>query len=85
MRVCIRINKGRSFSIPVPMWIVKMGFSDFVKRCIIRYVPEKDRKYLEAIDFVQLQMSMDLLSREYKGLRLVEVNDNNGTEIYIIV
>ena len=43
---------------------------------------EKDAKYLELIDWVELKNLIISLS-DYKGLNLVDIRANDGTEVQI--
>ena len=51
---------------------------------ILKHIPEKDRKYIDMIDFHKISKCMDIL-KEYRGLNLVEVKSSDGTEVRITV
>jgi hypothetical protein len=82
----LRIENGRRYFIPAPMWVVKaaLGMGDFGMRIALRQMPEDQRIYVENIDFRELKKAMSLL-KDYKGLNLVDVKTKDGTEVRIII
>jgi len=86
LRIYLRIENGRRYFIPAPMWVVKaaLGMGDFGMRIAQRHMPEDQRIYVENIDFRELKKAMSLL-KNYKGLNLVDVKTKDGTEVRIIV
>lgn len=83
MRVYVKTN-GRKFFIPVPLCIANLGISIMQSSLVQRHIPEKDRKYVNIIDYNALRKCISDL-KEYKGLKLVEVKAKDGTEVTIII
>lgn len=81
MRVYIKTSKI-GFIIPVPNALLTFGISIMKSPFIQKYIPEKDRKYVTTIDFKKLSGCVDIL-REYKGLRIVDVQSKDGTHVTI--
>lgn len=86
MRVYIKLSNGRSFKIPAPIGLVKafLGFGNFGVSIARKYVPEEQRQYVDCIDFRELRKGFDVL-KDYKGLKMVEVKAQDGTEVTIII
>jgi hypothetical protein len=51
MIIRIRDEEGRKFTIPVPMWVIKLGMSNWIIKKAVKHVDEEKRKYIEQIDF----------------------------------
>ncbi|AZV55475.1 hypothetical protein [Clostridium sp. AWRP] len=83
MRVHIKSGKIR-FVIPCPIVFLKFGLSIAGSSFIQKYIPEKDKRYVNIIDFKKLSKCMDIL-KEYRGLKLVEVKVRDGSQVTIIV
>ena len=85
MRVFIKLPNHRRFAVPIPlpMFLFRIALSSFVKNQIINHCDNNTRKYLENIDFEALYSSLSEL-KNYRGLKLVEVSQKNGTEITVI-
>lgn len=86
MRIYIRTDKGRIFKIPLPLLFVKGALATGNLALLIgkRYIPMEKRIYIDSVDFRELIKSLDVL-KEYKGLTLVKVNSNDGTEVIVTV
>ena len=86
MKIYVRLNNGRSFKIPAPLGLVKaaLGLGGFGVSIARRYIPEEQRQYVDCIDFHELSKGFDVL-RAYKGLKIVEVKTEDGTEVIIVV
>lgn len=86
LRVYLKIENGRSFFIPAPIWLVKagLGMGGFGVRIARKHVPEEQLIYFDNVDFRELKKALDILKR-YKGLELVDVRAKDGTEVRIIV
>ncbi|MBR0600380.1 hypothetical protein [Sinanaerobacter chloroacetimidivorans] len=86
MRIYIRQANGRRYMIPAPIGLVKAAVSlgDFGISFARKYVPEEHRIYYDNIDFKELRKGFDVL-KDYKGLKLIEVNAEDGTGVTIIV
>lgn len=76
MRVHIKSGKIR-FVIPCPIAFLKFGLSIAGSSFIQKYIPDKDKRYVNMIDFKKLSKCMDIL-KEYRGLKLVEVKSRDG-------
>ncbi|MFL0248331.1 hypothetical protein ACJDUG_15340 [Clostridium sp. WILCCON 0185] len=86
MRVYVKLSSGRSFKVPAPIGFVKamLGLGSLGVNIAKRYIPEDQKQYVECIDFKELRKGLNVL-KEYKGLRLVEVKAQDGTEVRIII
>lgn len=82
MRVYVKTNDGKTFWIPVPDFVLNFATGKFAERMAYKHVPEKDRKYLECVDFRELRCAIKIL-KEYKGLEIVNVNAKDGTKVSI--
>ena len=82
----MRIENGRRYFIPAPMWVVKaaLGMGGFGMRIAKKHASEEQLMYLENIDLREMKQAIDVLKR-YKGLNLVDVKTHDGTEVKIIV
>lgn len=83
MRVRVRTN-GRGFFVPVPLAIVKLGILIVRMPFILKHIPPEGRKYIDIINYNELNKAIDVL-RSYKGLKLVEVKDKDGTEVTVTI
>lgn len=83
MKIYIKEN-GKRIVIPLPLSLVKLGINFMNSPLILKHIPEKDRKYIDIIDFHNLSKCVGIL-KEYKGLNLVEVKSADGTEVHITV
>lgn len=83
MRIYVKTN-GKKFFVPVPLCIVNVGISIINTPLIQRHIPEKDKKYVNMINYNALRKCISDL-RNYRGLKLVEVKAKDGTEVTIIV
>ncbi|WP_406770756.1 hypothetical protein [Candidatus Clostridium stratigraminis] len=86
VRVYVKLSSGRSFKVPAPIGFVKamLGLGSLGVNIAKRYIPEDQKQYVECIDFKELRKGLNVL-KEYKGLRLVEVKAQDGTEVRIII
>ena len=82
MRIYIKTEEGRKIRIPVPMWLVRLATRIPIERIARKYMKEEDAKYLDLIDWKEMRSLISSLS-EYKGLNLVDVKANDGTEVLI--
>lgn len=82
MRIYVRTDEGKVIRIPLPLWILKLGTGKFAEKMVYKYVPEKDRQYVECFDFSQLRHAVNVL-KEYKGLEIVHVDCKDGTKVSI--
>lgn len=86
MRVYIKTKNKRRFCIPVPMpmFLIRIALSGYVKNLILKHVDVNARKYIENIDFKALCNGLEDI-KSYKGLKMVDVADKEGNEITVIV
>lgn len=86
MKIYFKIENGRRYFIPAPIWLVKaaLRMGGFGIRLSKKHIPEDQISYVENIDFRELQKAVDLL-REYRGLTMVDVKVKDGTEVKIII
>lgn len=81
MRIYIKSGKMR-FVVPMPNAFLKLGLSITKTSFVQRYIPEKDRKYVNADMLEKLSNCIDIL-KEYKGLRIVDVESKDGSHVSI--
>jgi hypothetical protein len=82
MRIYIKTEEGRKLRIPVPMWAVRLATRLPIERIIKKHMKEKDAKYLELIDWKEMR-NLIISLRECKGLNIVDIRANDGTEVLI--
>ncbi|MBU3188529.1 hypothetical protein K9O30_04040 [Clostridium bowmanii] len=82
MRIYIKTEEGRKLRIPVPIWAVRLASRFPLERIVKKHIKEKDAKYLELIDWKVMRNLIISLSN-YKGLNLVDIRANDGTEVLI--
>jgi hypothetical protein len=82
MRIYIKTEEGKKIRIPVPMWAVRLGTTFPIEKIVRKHMKAKDAKYLELIDWKEMRTLIISLS-EYKGLDLVDVKSNDGSEVLI--
>lgn len=81
MRVYVKTNK-MTFIIPIPNALLKIGVSFIWTPFIQKYIPEKDKKYINIINFKELSNCIDIL-KEYKGLKIVDVHSKDGSHVTV--
>jgi hypothetical protein len=86
LKIYIKLQDGKSFTIPAPMVLVKMllglgGFGTFIAH---RFVPEEQKQYIDCIDFRELSKSLDIL-KAYKGLAMVDVKSKDGVHVKVSI
>lgn len=81
MRIYVR-DEEKTFWIPVPLWVLKLGTGKFIRHMALKYTPEEQRKYIEGIDFGEIRKGINVLSH-YKGLELVHVESKDGSQVSI--
>lgn len=86
MKIYLRIENGRRFFIPAPIWLVKavLGMSGFGLRIAKKHVPGDQMAYFENIDFTEMKKAVNIL-KKYKGLNMVDVKTRDGTEVKIVI
>lgn len=82
MKIYIKTDEGRNIRIPVPMWFVRLGTRLPIEKIARKHMKEKDVKYLDVIDWNEMRKLLISLE-EYKGLNLVDIKANDGTEVLI--
>ncbi|AKN30364.1 hypothetical protein Ccar_05820 [Clostridium carboxidivorans P7] len=81
MKIYIKSGK-MGFTIPVPNVLLKFGISIVDAPFIQKHISEKDKKYVNMINWKELSSSIDIL-REYKGLKIVDVHSKDGSHVTI--
>lgn len=86
MKIYLKIENGRRYFIPAPIWLVKAALSmgGFGIRIAKKHIPEDQISYVENIDFRELKKAVDVL-KKYRGLNMVDVKAKDGTEVKIII
>lgn len=84
MIIRIRDEEGRKFTIPAPLWLLKLGMSKWVIRIALKHVGKEGKKHIEQIDFNALSKCLGDL-KEYRGLKMVDINSKDGTKVEIII
>ena len=82
MRIYIKTEEGRKLRIPVPMWAVRLVVRLPIERIVKKHMKENDAKYLDLIDWKEMRTLIISLS-DYKGLNLVDIRANDGTEVLL--
>lgn len=81
MRIYVKSGK-MGFTIPVPNALLKFGISIVKAPFVQKHIPEKDRKYVNIIDWKKLSSCINIL-KEYKGLKIVDVRSKDGSHVTI--
>lgn len=86
MKIYIKLSNERSFKIPAPIGLVKvaLGLGGFGVSIAKKYIPKDKSQYIDCIDFKELKKSLDVL-RNYKGLKMVDIRTEDGTEVRITI
>ena len=82
MRIYIKTEEGKRIRIPMPLWVVILVTRLPIEKIARKHIGERDAKWIDAIDWMELRSLISSLS-EYKGLNLVDVKTNDGTEVLI--
>jgi coenzyme F420-reducing hydrogenase beta subunit len=83
MKVSVKTD-GKRFFIPLPFGIIKFGILMAKSPLVLKHTPEKYRVYINCIDTNELSKCIGIL-KQYKGLRIVDVRDKDGTEVVITI
>ncbi|AWI04911.1 hypothetical protein [Clostridium drakei] len=81
MKIYIKSGK-MGFTLPVPNVLLKFGISIVNAPFIQKHISEKDKKYVNMVNWKELSSSIDIL-REYKGLKIVDVHSRDGSHVTI--
>ena len=81
MKIYVKSGKV-GFTIPLPNVLLKFGISIVNTPFIQKHIPEKDKKYVNIIDWKQLSGCIDIL-KEYRGLKIVDVHSKDGSHVTI--
>jgi len=86
LKIYVKLNNKRGFKIPAPIGVVKaaLGLGNFGVSIARRYIPVEQRQYIDCINFKELRKSLDVL-RDYKGLNIVDVKTEDGTQVRVTV
>lgn len=86
MKVRVLTKEGKSFSIYIPMALASIGVRVGVwgaKKS--KHIDKDAREYLNIIDEKVIATALKELSRDYKGLDLVNISSKDGEFIKITV
>lgn len=83
MKIYIKSDKMK-FTVPLPNALLKLGISLINSKFVQRYIPEKDKKYINIINFKKLSNCIDLL-KDYRDLKIVDVQSRDGRHVTIIL
>ncbi|HML38707.1 MAG TPA: hypothetical protein PKA19_15010 [Bacillota bacterium] len=86
MKIYLRLENGKRFFIPAPIWLVKaaVGMGGFGLRIARKYAPQEQMVYFENIDFAEMKRAVNIL-KKHKGLNMVDVKTRDGTEVKIVI
>lgn len=84
MRVHIKTSGKFRCIIPAPLWVLSLAFKIMARHGIKKYISKDEMRYLDAIDFEELNRAVKVLSK-YKGMEIVNVNASDGTKVKIIL
>lgn len=86
MKIYVTLSNRRSFKIPAPIGLVKaaIGLGGFGVSIARRYISEEQRQYIDCIDFKEFRKGLDVL-KDYKGLKMVDIETEDGTKVIIII
>lgn len=84
MKIYIKTDEGIRFHIPLPMWMIKMGLSNTTIKIAAKNLKPDEKKHLEQINFRAIAKNIGEL-KKYKGLKIVDIKTNDGTEVKITV
>lgn len=81
MKIYIKSGK-MGFTLPVPNVFLKFGILIVNTPFIQKHISEKDKKYVNMVNWKELSNSIDIL-REYKGLKILDVHSRDGSHVTI--
>jgi hypothetical protein len=84
MRIYVKENGKTVVNLPIPMWVIRMGLSNFTIRLATKKLKEEDRKHIDEIDFNKLSKNFREL-KNHKGLKIVDIKSKDGSEVTITV
>lgn len=82
MRIYIKTAEGKKRRIPMPMWAVTLGTRLPIEKIVRKHISKRDARCLDLIDWRELRSLISSLN-EYKGLNLVDIKTNDGTEVLV--
>lgn len=86
MKIYIKENTGRKFSIFIPSFLI-VGTISLANLALFigkPWIKDEYKHYMDCIDLTELKKSFNEL-KDYKGLKLVSVKSQNGEEVEIII
>lgn len=84
MRVHIKTTGKFRCIIPMPLWMLGFALKLTAKYGMNKYIPKEQKRYIEALDFQELNEAIKVLSK-YKGMEIVNVDASDGTKVKIIL
>lgn len=84
MKIKIKKSRRIGFTFYIPIRIVKFFLRDRFVRFAMRHISEKERKYMQNIDYKVLREALDIL-KDYKDLNLVNIESADGEIVRIII
>ena len=82
MRIIIRTEEGKTYCIPVPFFVLKVGTGKWMKNTIKKHIKKDKEKYIDCINFRELHKAVNIL-KQYKGLDIVDIKAKDGSVINI--
>ncbi len=84
MRIYVKEKNKRVF-IPIPFWFLKIFINEKMKKFIIKNT--RDNKYIDYIKEINFDEVYKTLKRlkAYKGLKIVDVESENGEKVKITI
>lgn len=83
MKVYVQ-HKRLRMVLPVPIWILRLMSKSVIKNSIIKHTPKEYIKYIESIDFKELDKAVEIL-KQHKGMEMFNTESNDGTKVRIIL
>lgn len=86
MRIYIKENTGKKFSIFIPSFLVggTISLANFALLIGKPWIKDEFKQYVECVDLNALKKSFNEL-KSYKGLKLVSVKSSDGEEVEITI
>ena len=87
MKIKIKTANGRNIRIPIPMFLATspLLFGPIVIRFSKKHIDENIIEMLEHIDLRVLRHALNDLKYTHKGLVIVDVQSNDGTEVKVTI
>jgi hypothetical protein len=87
MKIKVKTVNGHTIRIPAPMFIITspLLFGQFVIRLSKNYMDENTIEMIKHIDLRALRHALKDLKYTNKGLVIVDIQNNDGTEVKITI